>query len=135
MGLKLKYQFDEELMEPYISSKQKNNEDDELPAKKFKLNDNKKISILEYSSVQLPVAPFIDYLEKYSKSFVDQCLTHNQSNKKNRLVYLPMISEQRMQRRTLNEILPLSQIIYVIGKNNLKCIFFMPYCQRINFFS
>jgi HrpA-like RNA helicase len=44
-----------------------------------------------------------------------------------------MISEQRMQRRTLNEILPLSQIIYVIGKNNLKCIFFMTYCQRIIF--
>jgi len=46
-----------------------------------------------------------------------------------------MISEQRMQRRTLNEILPLSQIIYVIGNNNLKCIFFMTYCQIINFFS
>ena len=51
------------------------------------------------------------------------------------LVYPPMISEQRMQRRTLNEILPLSQIIYVIGKNNLKCIFFMTYCQRkVTFF-
>ena len=82
MGLKLKYQFDEELIETYISTKHKNNEDDELPAKKLKLNDNKKIAILEYSSVQLPVAPFIDYLEKYSKSFVDQCLTYNNSNKK-----------------------------------------------------
>ena len=40
-----------------------------------------------------------------------------------------------MRRRTLNEILPLSQIIYVIVKNNLKCIFFMSYWQRINFFS
>ncbi len=30
-----------------------------------------------------------------------------------------------MQRRTLNEILPLSQIIYVIGKNNLKWFIFM----------
>ncbi len=66
MGLKLKYQFDEELIESYISTKLKNNEDDELPAKKLKLNDNKKIAILEYSSVQLPVALFIDYLEKYS---------------------------------------------------------------------
>jgi len=84
VGLKLKYQFDEELIETYISTKHKNNstkhknnEDDELPAKKLKLNDNKKIAILEYSSVQLPVAPFIDYLEKYSKTFEDQCLTHN----------------------------------------------------------
>ena len=74
MGLKLKYQFDEELIETYISTKHKYNEDDELPAKKLKLNDNKKIAILEYSSVQLPVAPFIDYLEKYSKTFEDQCL-------------------------------------------------------------
>ena len=38
-----------------------------LPAKKLKLNDNKKIAILEYSSVQLPVASFIDYLEKIFK--------------------------------------------------------------------
>jgi hypothetical protein len=82
VGLKLKYQFDEELMDPYITAKPKSNEDDELPAKKFKITDTKKISILEYSSVQLPVAPFIDYLEKYSKSFVDQCLTYNNSNKK-----------------------------------------------------
>ncbi len=57
MGLKLKYQFDEELMDPYITAKPKSNEDDELPAKKFKITDTKKISILEYSSVQLPVAP------------------------------------------------------------------------------
>ena len=83
MRLKLKYQFDEELIETYISTKHKNNEDDELPAKKLKLNNNnKKIAILEYSSVQLPVAPFIDYLEKYSKTFEDQCLTHNNSMKK-----------------------------------------------------
>ncbi len=81
MGLKLKYQFDEELIETYISSKHKN-EDDEQPTKKLKLNDNKKIAILEYSSVQLPVACFIDYLEKYSKIFEDQCLTHNNSNEK-----------------------------------------------------
>ena len=81
MRLKLKYQFDEELIETYISTKHKNNEDDELPAKKLKLNNNnKKIAILEYSSVQLPVAPFIDYLEKYSKTFVDQCLTYNNFN-------------------------------------------------------
>ena len=69
MGLKLKYQFDDELIETYISTKHKNKEDDELPAKKLKLNDNKKIAILEYSSVQLPVAPFIDYLEKIFKDF------------------------------------------------------------------
>ncbi len=75
MGLKLKYQFDEELIETYIWTKHKNNEDDELPAKKLKLNDNKKIAILEYSSVQLPVAPFINYLETYSKTFEDQRLT------------------------------------------------------------
>ena len=80
MGLKLKYQFDEELIETYISSKHKNNEDDEQPAKKLKLNNRKKISILEYSCVQLPLVHFIDYLEKYSKTFVDQCLTYNNSN-------------------------------------------------------
>jgi len=37
VGLKLKYQFDEELIETYISSKHKNNKDDEQPAKKLKL--------------------------------------------------------------------------------------------------
>ena len=79
MGLKLNYQFDEEPIDTYISSKHKNCEDNELPAKKLKLND-KKIAILEYSSVQLPLAPFIDYIEKYSKTFVDQCLTYNNSN-------------------------------------------------------
>ena len=46
-----------------------------------------------------------------------------------------MISEQKMQRRTLNEILPLSQIIYVIGKNNLKCIIFMLKIVKEYFFS
>ncbi len=79
MGLKLNYQFDEEPIETYISSKHKNSEDNELPTKKLKLND-KKVAILEYSSVQLPLAPFIDYIEKYSKTFVDQCLTYNNSN-------------------------------------------------------
>jgi len=79
VGLKLNYQFDEEPIDTYISSKHKNSEDNELPSKKLKLND-KKIAILEYSSVQLPLAPFIDYIEKYSKTFVDQCLTYNNSN-------------------------------------------------------
>ena len=79
MGLKLKYQFDEELIETYILSKHKNKAD-EQPTKKLKLNDRKKISILEYSCVQLPLVPFINYLEKYSKTFVDQCLTYNNSN-------------------------------------------------------
>jgi hypothetical protein len=46
-----------------------------------------------------------------------------------------MISEQRMQRRTLNEILPLSQIIYVIGKNDLYVSFTCLIDQRITFFS
>jgi hypothetical protein len=81
VGLKLKYQFDEELIDTNISSKHKNNKKaDEQPAKKLKLNNRKKISILEYSCVQLPLVPFIDYLEKYSKTFVDQCLTYNNSN-------------------------------------------------------
>jgi hypothetical protein len=80
VGLKLKYQFDEELIDTYISSKHKNNKADEQPAKTLKLNNRKKISILEYSCVQLPLVPFIDYLEKYSKTFVDQCLTYNNSN-------------------------------------------------------
>jgi len=43
------------------------------------LNDNKRITNLEYS-VKLPVAPFIDYLEKYSNTFVDRCLKYNNSN-------------------------------------------------------
>ncbi len=86
MGLKLKYQFDEEIIETN-NSKQLNNKRTttrtmNYTAKKLKLKDDKKIAILEYSSVQLPVAPFNDYLEKYSKTFVDQCLTHNNSNKK-----------------------------------------------------
>jgi hypothetical protein len=81
VGLKFKYQFDEEIIGANNSKKLHNNEDGELPAKKLKLNNNKKITILEYSSVQLPVAPFIDYLEKYSMTFVDQCLKHNKSNK------------------------------------------------------
>ena len=49
---------------------------------------------------------------------------------------LASVPQKRMQRKTLNEILPLSQIIYVIGKNNLKWfIFMLKNCQRINFFS
>ncbi len=40
-----------ELIETYISTKHKNNRDDEPPGKKLKFNDNKKIAILEYSSV------------------------------------------------------------------------------------
>ncbi len=91
MGLKLEYQFEEDyILAAYsfdnfppssacYSEKLNNNEDYELPAKKLKLNDDKKITNLEYS-VQLPVAPFIDYLEKYSNTFVDQCLKHNNSN-------------------------------------------------------
>ncbi len=81
VGLKLEYQ----LWEDYITAKSEyseklnNNEDDELPAKKLKLNDNKRITNLEYS-VKLPVAPFIDYLEKYSNTFVDRCLKYNNSN-------------------------------------------------------
>ncbi len=76
VGLKLEYQ----LWEDYITAKSEyseklnNNEDDELPAKKLKLNDNKRITNLEYS-VKLPVAPFIDYLEKYSNTFVIHILS------------------------------------------------------------
>jgi hypothetical protein len=81
VGLKFKYQFDEEIIE----ADKKNDEDDELPSKKLKLNislnENKKITILKYSSVQLPVVPFIDYLDKYSKDFVDQCLKHKDFTK------------------------------------------------------
>jgi hypothetical protein len=38
---------------------------------------------LEYSSVQLPVAPFIDYLEKYSTTFVNQCLKYGNTQENN----------------------------------------------------
>ena len=36
------------------------------------------------------------------------------------VVVSKIISEQRMQHRSINEILPLSQIVYVIGKKLLK---------------
>ena len=79
MGIKFKYQFDDVVIEANNSKNLTNSEDNEPSSKKFKLNDNKKTSILEYSSIQLPVAPFINYLEKYSTSFVNQCLKHNNS--------------------------------------------------------
>jgi len=81
VGLKLEYQLEEDYItaKSEYSEKLNNNEDDELPAKKLKLNDNKRITNLEYS-VKLPVAPFIDYLEKYSNTFVDRCLKYNNSN-------------------------------------------------------
>ncbi len=52
MGLKLKYQFDEELMDPYITAKPKSNEDDELPAKKFKITDTKKMTIMNELNIE-----------------------------------------------------------------------------------
>ena len=36
------------------------------------------------------------------------------------VVVSKIISEQRMQHRSINEILPLSQIVYVLGKKLLK---------------
>jgi len=69
VGLKLKYQFDEELIETYISTKHKNNEDDELPAKKLKLNDNKKIAILEILLCPITCCTFYRLSWKIFKDF------------------------------------------------------------------
>jgi hypothetical protein len=80
VGLKFKYQFED------IAGNAKafkNSEDNEPMPKKLKLNDSKRTSILEYSSVQLPVAPFIDYLENYSQAFVSQCLRYNNPEETN----------------------------------------------------
>jgi hypothetical protein len=83
VGLKFKYQFDDPVIAASPGKKLKNSEDNEPIAKKSKINDNKKTSILEYSSVQLPVAPFIDYLEKYSTTFVNQCLKYGNTQENN----------------------------------------------------
>jgi tRNA A-37 threonylcarbamoyl transferase component Bud32 len=79
VGLKFKYQFDD-IIAARNAKKLKNSEVDEPIAKKLKLNDNKITTILEYSSVQLPVAPFIDYLEKFSNTFVNQCLKYSRNS-------------------------------------------------------
>ncbi|MFN5443237.1 MAG: hypothetical protein ACK48V_03320 [Crocinitomicaceae bacterium] len=80
MGLKFKYQFDDTIT-PRNAKKLKNSDEVVEPVfKKSKLNDNKLTTILEYSSVQLPVSPFIDYLEKYSNAFVNQCLKYNNNS-------------------------------------------------------
>jgi hypothetical protein len=45
-------------------------------------NDNRKNTILCYSSVQLPLAAFIDYIEKeYLNNFVNHCMESQQSKK------------------------------------------------------
>ena len=80
MGLKFKYQFAAAAADNTISAKKfKTGEDNEPVSKKLKLTESRKISIIDYSSIQLPVAPFIEYLEKYSKSFVNQCLKSKSS--------------------------------------------------------
>jgi hypothetical protein len=81
VGLKFKYQFDDIIAAGNLK-KHKNSEVDEPVSKKMKLNDNKITTILEYSSVQLPVSPFIDYLEKYSNAFVNQCLKYSNNSHK-----------------------------------------------------
>ncbi|MEI7489588.1 MAG: hypothetical protein WCJ72_19655, partial [Chryseobacterium sp.] len=74
MGLKFKYQFGDASITTSHSKKLTNNEDNEPISKKMKINDSKLTTILEYSSIQLPIAPFIDYLDKYANDFVNQCL-------------------------------------------------------------
>jgi len=76
VGLQLKYKFNEDSGEV---KKSKNSSDDGLenpPAKKLKLDDSRKTSILKYSSVQLPVTAFLDYLDnQHLSNFVDNCQT------------------------------------------------------------
>lgn len=51
-------------------------DDDEAPA--TKKSKKSKLSILEYSAVQLPVGAFIDYLENQSlTSFVDHVVKNS----------------------------------------------------------
>jgi hypothetical protein len=52
-------------------------------SKKMKLtNDKRKNTIFCYSSVQLPLAAFIDYIEKeYLNNFVNHCMESQQSKK------------------------------------------------------
>jgi hypothetical protein len=77
VGLKFKYQFTNAAND---MKKLRNTEDGDEPiSKKIKITDNKLTSILEYSSVQLPVTPFIDYLEQHSDAFVKQCLKYGNS--------------------------------------------------------
>lgn len=86
VGLKFKYQFNDHVVESTSKKAQLDNNNCENmiespTAKKTKLNhDNKKTSILEYSSVQLPVTAFIEYLEKqHLNVFVEQCLSFKNS--------------------------------------------------------
>lgn len=69
ISLKLKYQFDEAVSKM-------SDDDDEAPA--TKKSKKSKLSILEYSAVQLPVGAFIDYLENQSlTSFVDHVVKNS----------------------------------------------------------
>jgi hypothetical protein len=77
VGLKFKYQFNAVASQV---NKLPNSEDNEPIPKKLKLYDNKTTTILEYSYVQVPVAPFIEYLIQYSNAFVDQCLQLKKSS-------------------------------------------------------
>jgi len=70
VGLKFKYQFNNAATD---TKKLRNSEDNEPISKKPKM-DNKLTSILEYSSIQLPVTPFIEYLEKHGDAFAKDCL-------------------------------------------------------------
>ena len=76
MGLKLKYTFTDISGEV---KKFKNVNDDliEPALKKVKLlEDSRKIHILKFSSVRLPVTAFLDYLEnQHLSKFVENCQT------------------------------------------------------------
>jgi hypothetical protein len=79
VGLQLKYKFTENSGDV---KKLKNPNDDliEPASKKVKLDDSRKTSILKYSSVQLPVTAFLDYLEnQHLSKFVENCQTLSES--------------------------------------------------------
>jgi len=80
VGLKFKYQFNEEILE---AESKKSNTENGSASKKMKLtNDKRKNTIFCYSSVQLPLAAFIDYIEKeYLNNFVNHCMESQQSKK------------------------------------------------------
>ncbi len=48
--------------------------------KKRKLSENKILSIVEYSFVKIPAFAFVEYLDKYVISFLDDCIEQSKKD-------------------------------------------------------
>ncbi len=48
--------------------------------KKRKLSENKILSIVEYSFVKIPAFAFVEYLDKYVTSFLDDCVEQSKKD-------------------------------------------------------